>query len=258
MEIERQFLVDIIPSLPNEYESILQGYVSLLPEIRIRAVRPMQGDEKFYLTVKRGSGLVREEWETAISSREFSHLVECLEHGTLFIEKRRYRLPLEDGHTAEYHRHGGHLKGFDCVEVEFDSEEEARAFEPPYWFGREVTEDARFTYGNLACVNGFQLAKMIMSQPPEQWAPYAMVMPDENAAPKAEEIREQTASAESAAETEEAEMIEAGEPADNADDAKDVKDVKDTQDVQIAPDEQEKEQLSGAEQGRSEGHEMTR
>ena len=75
MEIERQFLVDIIPSLPSGYDSILQGYVSLLPEIRIRAVRPMQGEEKFYLTVKRGAGLVREEWETAISSREFSHLV---------------------------------------------------------------------------------------------------------------------------------------------------------------------------------------
>ena len=95
---------------------------------------------------------------------------------------------------------------------------------------------------------------MIMSQPPEQWAPYAMMMPDENAAPKAEEIREQTASAESAAETEEAEMIEAGDSADNADDAKDAED---TQDVQTAPDEQQ-EHLSGAERDREDGHEMTR
>ena len=83
---------------------------------------------------------------------------------------------------------------------------------------------------------------MIMSQPPEQWAPYAMVIPDENAAPGAEET-------------------EPGEPADGAaDGAKDVKDVKDaedTQDVQTAPDEQQ-EQLSGAERGREDGHEMTR
>ena len=242
MEIERQFLVDIIPSLPSGYDSILQGYVSLLPEIRIRAVRPMQEEEKFYLTVKRGAGLVREEWETAISSREFSHLVECLEKNTFFIEKRRYYLPLVDGHVAEYNRHSGHLRGFDYVEVEFDNEEEARAFEIPYWFGREVTDDPRFTYGKLARVNGFQLAKMIMSQPPEQWAPYAMVMPDENAAPGAEEAKP-------------------GEPADGAaDGAKDVKDVRDaedTQDVQTAPDEQQ-EQLSGAERGREDGHEMTR
>lgn len=77
MEIERQFLVDIIPALPDTFDSILQGYVSLFPEIRIRSIRPMEGLEKFYLTVKRGEGLVRDEWETEISSREFSHLVEC-------------------------------------------------------------------------------------------------------------------------------------------------------------------------------------
>ena len=35
MEIERQFLIAVIPVLPHEYDFILQGYVSLLPEIRI-------------------------------------------------------------------------------------------------------------------------------------------------------------------------------------------------------------------------------
>lgn len=171
MEIERQFLVDIIPALPDTFDSILQGYVSLFPEIRIRSVRPSEGPEKFYLTVKRGEGLVRDEWETEISSREFSHLVECLEKGTWFIEKRRYRLPLSDGHVAEYHRHSGHLKGFDYVEVEFDSKEEAEAFEPPYWFGREVTEDPRFSYGKLAREDGTRLAKLILARPPKPWTP---------------------------------------------------------------------------------------
>ena len=171
MEIERQFLVDIIPALPDTFDSILQGYVSLFPEIRIRSVRPSEGPEKFYLTVKRGEGLMRDEWETEISSREFSHLVECLEKGTWFIEKRRYRLPLSDGHVAEYHRHSGHLKGFDYVEVEFDSEEEAKAFEPPYWFGREVTEDPRFCYGKLAREDGTRLAKLILARPPQPWTP---------------------------------------------------------------------------------------
>ena len=56
MEIERQFLVDALPLLPNEYDTIRQGYVALLPEIRIRQV----GDSRFTLTVKRGAGLVRE------------------------------------------------------------------------------------------------------------------------------------------------------------------------------------------------------
>ncbi|MFV0635736.1 CYTH domain-containing protein [Mitsuokella sp.] len=174
MEIERQFLIAVIPVLPQEYDSILQGYVSLLPEIRIRQVRKPDNQEFFYLTVKRGKGLMREEWETKISSREFSHLVERLEPDTLFIEKRRYYLPLDDGHVAEFHRHEAALKGFNYVEVEFSSEEEANAFEPPAWFGREVTEDPRFTYGRLAAENGMELAKKIMAQP------YNDIMPAED------------------------------------------------------------------------------
>lgn len=64
MEIERQFLVDRLPQLPTDYEFLRQGYVALLPEIRIRQI----GDSDFRLTVKRGAGLVREEWETEITS----------------------------------------------------------------------------------------------------------------------------------------------------------------------------------------------
>ena len=58
MEIERQFLVESLPSLPTEYETLRQGYVALEPEIRIRQL----GDSHFVLIVKRGAGLVREEW----------------------------------------------------------------------------------------------------------------------------------------------------------------------------------------------------
>lgn len=168
MEIERQFLVDAIPVLPREYDMILQGYVSTLPEIRIRQVRTPDNRERYFLTVKRGAGLSREEWETQITSTEFSHLIERLEPDTEFIEKRRYRLPLCDGHTAEFHRHEAALKGFNYVEVEFSSEEEARAFDPPAWFGREVTEDPRFTYSRLARVDGPELAQKILAMPPEK------------------------------------------------------------------------------------------
>jgi CYTH domain-containing protein len=56
MEIERQFFVEKLPQLPDTYEELQQGYISLLPEIRIRRI----GDSHFILTVKRGAGLVRE------------------------------------------------------------------------------------------------------------------------------------------------------------------------------------------------------
>ena len=158
MEIERQFLIDKLPPLPANYDTICQGYVALLPEIRIRQI----GDDNFTLTVKRGAGLVRDEWEKAISRQEFESLAERLMPGTRMIKKRRYRLPLENGLIAELHIHNGHLAGFSYVEVEFDTVEDATAFEPPSWFGREVTDDARFSYGALAQVDGMEIVRQIL------------------------------------------------------------------------------------------------
>ena len=159
MEIERQFLVTDIPSLPKEYETIRQGYVAFLPEIRIREIN---GDY-YTLTVKRGAGLVREEWETEISKQEFDSLAARLHPETCMIEKRRYRIPLADGRMAELHVHEGHLTGFNYVEVEFPVTEAANAFQPPSWFGREVTEDERFSYTTLAQNNAVEIVKQIMS-----------------------------------------------------------------------------------------------
>ena len=158
MEIERQFLVNDLPPLPADAETIRQGYIATEPEIRIRQI----GAEHFTLTVKRGAGLVREEWETEISRREFENLSKRIEPGTKLIEKRRYRLPLADGHIAELHVHDGHLTGFSYVETEFSSAEEAAAFTPPAWFGREVTEDARFSYGTLAKADGSEIVRKIL------------------------------------------------------------------------------------------------
>ena len=158
MEIERQFLVDRLPQLPEKYELLRQGYVALLPEIRIRQIR----DSHFWLTVKRGAGLVREEWETEVSQQEFESLSERLCPGTCMIEKRRYKIPLADGLVAELHVHAGHLKGFNYVEVEFPDVEGAKKFVPPTWFGREVTDDVRFSYGTLAQARGMDIVREIL------------------------------------------------------------------------------------------------
>lgn len=53
MEIERQFLITDLPPLPPAYDLLRQGYVALLPEIRIRQI----GDSHFTLTVKRGASV---------------------------------------------------------------------------------------------------------------------------------------------------------------------------------------------------------
>lgn len=160
MEIERQFLVDALPELPAEYEVLRQGYVSLEPEIRIRQI----GENRFILTVKRGAGLVREEWETEISAREFENLATRLWSGTIMVEKYRYRIALTAGYMAELHMHIGHLAGFNYVEVEFPTKTEAQAFVPPEWFGREVTEDVRFSYGTLARADGMELVRQMLNE----------------------------------------------------------------------------------------------
>jgi CYTH domain-containing protein len=58
--------------------------------------------------------------------------------------------------------HTGHLAGFNYVEVEFSDVEAAKAFVPPVWFGREVTEDARFSYGTLAQVKSMDIVREIL------------------------------------------------------------------------------------------------
>ena len=79
------------------------------------------------------------------------------------IEKRRYRVPLADEYTAELHVHDGHLSGFSYVEVEFPTEQAANSFEPPSWFGHEVTEDVRFSYGTLARKDGMEVVRQILN-----------------------------------------------------------------------------------------------
>jgi CYTH domain-containing protein len=44
----------------------------------------------------------------------------------------------------------GRLNGLHTAEVEFDSSAGAEAFEPPDWFGREVTDEPGFKNKRLA------------------------------------------------------------------------------------------------------------
>ena len=52
--------------------------------------------------------------------------------------------------TAEVDEYAGALDGLVVAEVEFADEETARGFEPPAWFGRELTDDWRYANRSLA------------------------------------------------------------------------------------------------------------
>ena len=65
------------------------------------------------------------------------------------LEKTRHRVDL-DGPTAELDLYAGTLAGLAVVEVEFPSLREAEAFDPPDWFGDELTGVPRWSNAALA------------------------------------------------------------------------------------------------------------
>lgn len=58
-------------------------------------------------------------------------------------------IPL-DGVEAELDVFSGTLAGLVLVEVEFSSDRAMVAFDPPGWFGTEVTDDRRYSNAALA------------------------------------------------------------------------------------------------------------
>ena len=150
MEIERKYLVRELPGDLDSYPhtEIEQGYLCTSPTLRIRRM----GDV-FILTVKEhivGSS-------TAIQNREeeFTMLRDSYERlktkcdGNL-VCKTRYRIPLDDGLTAELDIFHGVHQGLRIVEVEFPSVEAADTFTPPAWFGDDVSADPRYRNSWLA------------------------------------------------------------------------------------------------------------
>ena len=144
IERERRFLVREVPDRLPDGSRIVQGYLMTTPA----AVRVRQRDDVYSLTIKTGTGLARTEIERSITRDEFDALWDVATD--LRIEKYRHLLPLPDGFVAELDLFAGPLAGRRLVEVEFDTDEAAATFEPPAWFGREVTDDGRYTNAALA------------------------------------------------------------------------------------------------------------
>ena len=59
-------------------------------------------------------------------------------------------IPADGGLAIELDVYAGDLDGLMTAEVEFGSEEEADAFDPPPWIGTDVTGDARYSNQSLA------------------------------------------------------------------------------------------------------------
>jgi CYTH domain-containing protein len=144
IEIERRFLVAATPDALPEPLRIGQAYLTTEPI----AVRVRRLDDQHILTIKSGSGLERLEIERDLTADEFDALWNVATE--LRISKRRHRIDLGDDRVAELDLYDGDLSGHSIVEVEFPTVEAAARFRPPEWFGREVTDDGRYSNAGLA------------------------------------------------------------------------------------------------------------
>ena len=147
MEIERKFLIEKA-KLPENLEEfarheIEQGYLCTEPVVRIR-----REDESYYLTYKSKGLLAREEYNLPLNRDAYLHLKPKADG--IVIVKTRYRLPERDGLTIELDVFHGDYEGLLLAEVEFPSEEAANAYEPPAWFGEDVTYSSRYHNSTLS------------------------------------------------------------------------------------------------------------
>lgn len=143
-EIERKFLVDaqhpdLKALLQAQPISIRQGYLKSDDRgvVRVRTAGSLA-----YLTVKGKSiGLTRDEFEYEIPKSDADYMLDVLCEKVL--EKNRYVLPLENGLVIEldvFTQEG--LAPLMVAEVELPSEQ--TPFDPPAWFGRDVSDDPAY------------------------------------------------------------------------------------------------------------------
>ena len=144
MEIERKFLVEQLPEGLEQMPQrrIEQAYLCTQPVVRVRR----SGDD-CYLTYKGAGLLAREEYNLPLTREAYLHLLPKADGSR--IAKNRFRIPLE-GYTIELDVFDPPFAPLVLAEVEFPTEAEALAFQPPEWFGREVTYDPAYSNASLS------------------------------------------------------------------------------------------------------------
>jgi CYTH domain-containing protein len=144
-ERQRKFLVTDVPGHTAEGTVLRQGYLAIDGTVSVR-VRDA-GRHGCTLTIKAGHGAVRTELEVPLDPEQFAT---AWDHTAgRRIHKTRHHLDL-DGHPVDLDVFHDDLAGLVLAEVEFGSDAAMAAFEPPDWFGTEVTDDDAYTNAALS------------------------------------------------------------------------------------------------------------
>ena len=156
LEIERKFLLNddwksqVLPQELNilSVMRIEQTYLALVldEEIRVRKIEhESTGERLFFHTYKKGFGLQREEIEFPISQKLYEQLIEN-NGAPQPLLKTRTRLKW--GTTT---LEGDEYEQFELcvVEVEFTDIQEAKQFQAPSWFGKELSDSQIYSNKHL-------------------------------------------------------------------------------------------------------------
>lgn len=165
MEIERKFTIKKLPDCLEQYEKkeIEQVYICRKPTIRAR-----KSNDEYILTYKSKLGLeikesatarACEEVELPLTQEAYEHLKQKAD-GSI-ISKTRYLIPIENNRKIELDVFRGYLEGLMFAEIEFESEEEAAAYQLPDWFAEDVTFDRR--YSNAVMTRYSSLEELMQS-----------------------------------------------------------------------------------------------
>lgn len=142
-EIERKYLLkDSIISLIDKYalkkHKITQFYTTITP---LRCVRYRKMDDRYFKTVKDGTGASREEVEVEISKKKFKK--RFIDHINKTIQKERYFFHFEGKeYSIDVFKKG--LKGLYILEIEFPDMKDFEAFDLPKILQIHVVKDVSF------------------------------------------------------------------------------------------------------------------
>ncbi len=156
MEIERKFLIkkEQLPQNLDHYphHQLEQAYIITNPVLRIR-----KKDDTYILTYK-GQGLMtREEIEFPLTEEAYNQLLTKTEGN--IITKTRYNLP-DGNYTIELDIFSGTFEGLYLAEVEFPTEDAALSYQPPEWFGPDVSNENTFHNSTLSKMSAHNLQQI--------------------------------------------------------------------------------------------------
>ena len=90
----------------------------------------------------------REEYNLPLTKEAYEHLKPKADG--IVISKVRYVIPEKDGLSIELDVFKAPYEGLLLAEVEFPTEEAAHAYQPPKWFGEDVTYSTEYHNSTLS------------------------------------------------------------------------------------------------------------